>query len=81
MRGLSEACKVRVHKVLSARLYKPAATFMPHLHLQEDLGVGSIAALVLALEDEFNLPVSDEKLDGVQAVQDGYDLVHAQRVF
>ena len=50
---------------------------VPEALLKEDLGADSLGMLELtfALEEEFHIDISDEKVDEVKTVQDVIDLV------
>ena len=50
-------------------------------HLNDDLGADSLDAveLIMAIEDEFDLNVSDEVAQGLQTVQQIVDYIESQK--
>lgn len=67
----------RVQKAICDTLKVPADQIQPSSRLVEDLDVDSlfITQLALALEDEFDITVSDEEMPGLTTVQAVADYV------
>ena len=68
----------RVARVLEESFDLPPAQLRPDAHLIDDLDLDSIDAidLVVSLEAETGLDVSEEELKSIRVVQDVVDLVH-----
>jgi len=62
----------RVMDVLSSFEKIDKSKITPTAHFNKDLGLDSLDAVevVLAIEDEFNIEISDEQSDKIQSVED-----------
>lgn len=68
--------EVRVKTVIANQLRKSVEQLENHKKLKDDLGADSLDAVsvFLALEDEFNVEISDDMAKTVVTVQDAIDL-------
>lgn len=60
----------------------PAAELLPDKSLREDLEVDSLTTIevAVAIQDEFDIEVEDEKLKEMKTIQDVVDLVQSAGV-
>lgn len=67
----------RIKKVLADCLMVDESEITPEKRIQEDLGADSLDAveLVLCLEEEFGIDISDEDAEEVKTVQDIINLL------
>lgn len=70
----------RLASIVGDQLGVPEAEVRPTARLVEDLGADSldIVEIVMAIEDEFGVELSDEDADKVTTVQEAVDLIDAQ---
>ena len=62
----------RVYRVLHDELDIEGITITPNMHLMNDLGADSLGSveIVMAMEEEFNITIPDEKIDQIVFVED-----------
>lgn len=67
----------RVRKTIAEQLGVGEDQVTPEKNLTADLGADSLdrVELVMAVEDEFGIEITDEDGEKVQTVQDAFDLV------
>jgi acyl carrier protein len=70
----------RVKKIIVEQLGVEEELVTPEASFVDDLGADSLdtVELVMALEEEFDISVPEEELEGVETVQQAYDLVAAK---
>jgi len=69
--------EVRVRKVLSEQLAVDESQVVPSARFAEDLNADSLDLVeaVLALEEEWNIEIPEEEMDGVKTVGQAIELV------
>lgn len=69
---------VRITKIIVDRLGVEEAAVKPEATFKEDLGADSldVVELVMELEDEFDLEISDEDAEKISTVQDVVDYIN-----
>lgn len=67
----------RVRNIIAAFMGVPEDQVTPEKNLINDLGADSLdrVELVMSIEDEFAIEITDEDGEKVKTVQDAYDLV------
>ena len=72
--------QTRVCKILADNLSIPVDQVTPQARFQEDLDADSLDLVeaVLALEEEFNVTIPEEEMEGVQTVGQAIQLVAAK---
>ena len=62
----------KIRKIIASELMIEEDSITPESSIKDDLGADSLALvdLVMSLEDEFNLEISDEALESVKTVGD-----------
>ena len=62
----------RVYRVLHNELDIEHITIAPNMHIMNDLGADSLGSveIVMAMEEEFNITIPDEKIDQIVFVED-----------
>jgi acyl carrier protein len=72
-----EEIEVRVRKVLSEQLAVDEGQVTPDARFAEDLNADSLDLVeaVLALEEEWNIEIPEEEMDGVKTVGQAVQLV------
>lgn len=75
----SETIEARVRRVIASNLSVEEREVLPTRTLAKDLGADSlrVVELVLAIEEEFEIDVPDEAVEGVATVQDVINYVSA----
>ena len=70
----------RVKKIIVDQLGVEEELVTPEASFVDDLGADSLdtVELVMALEEEFNIEVPEEDLEGIETVGQAYDLVVAK---
>jgi acyl carrier protein len=68
----------KVKKILAARLEIDPHEIQPDAEFINDLGADSldIVELLMSLEDEFDLEVSDEEAEQIRTVQDAVNFIN-----
>lgn len=68
----------KVKKILAARLEIDPQEIQPDAEFINDLGADSldIVELLMSLEDEFDLEVSDEEAEQIRTVQDAVNFIN-----
>lgn len=69
----------RVRKVVADQLGKPEEEIAPEKSFVDDLGADSLdtVELVMALEEEFDAEIPDDKAEAIATVQDAIDYIAA----
>lgn len=69
--------ETRVKKIVSEQLSIPVDTITNEKSFVEDFGADSLdtVELIMALEDEFNLEISDEEAENISTVQSVLDYI------
>lgn len=67
----------KVKEIIIKELKVDAAKITPEASLKDDLGADSIDAVevIMSLEDEFNISISDEAAQNIKTVQDLVDYI------
>ena len=67
----------RIKEIISEELRLDVSNITPESHVVNDLNFDSLDSvqIVLELEQEFDIEVSDDEIDNIQTVQDIIDLV------
>jgi|TARA_A100001011_G_scaffold157635_2_gene166146 acyl carrier protein len=67
----------RIKDIISEELRLDVSNITPESHVVNDLNFDSLDSvqIVLELEQEFDIEVSDDEIDNIQTVQDIIDLV------
>lgn len=75
-----ENVEQRVKKIVAEQLGVNEAEIKNESSFVDDLGADSLdtVELVMALEEEFDVSVPEEELEGVETVQQAYDIVAAK---
>lgn len=75
----SDTIEARVRRVIASNLSVDVSEVLPTRTLAKDLGADSlrVVELVLAIEEEFEIDVPDEAVEGVATVQDVVNYVSA----
>jgi acyl carrier protein len=75
----SDTIEARVRRVIASNLSVEVSEVLPTRTLAKDLGADSlrVVELVLAIEEEFEIDVPDEAVEGVATVQDVVNYVSA----
>ena len=75
----SDTIEARVRRVIASNLSVEEREVLPTRTLAKDLGADSlrVVELVLAIEEEFEIDVPDEAVEGVATVQDVVNYVSA----
>ena len=73
-----EEIEARVRKVLAEQLAVEESQVIPDARFAEDLNADSLALVeaVLALEEEWNIEIPEEEMEGVKTVGQAVALVH-----
>lgn len=76
----SDTIEARVRRVIASNLSVEVSEVLPTRTLAKDLGADSlrVVELVLAIEEEFEIDVPDEAVEGVATVQDVVNYVSAR---
>lgn len=71
----------RVTKIIVDRLEVEEADVKPEASFKEDLGADSldVVELVMELEDEFDLEISDEEAEKISTVQDVISYIESKQ--
>lgn len=72
--------KERVIKVVAERLSVPAAEISEAKDIQSDLGADSLSVvdLIGGLEDEFEIPISDDDANNIKTVGDAVKYIEGR---
>jgi acyl carrier protein len=75
-----DSTEQRVKKIVAEQLGVNEADIKNESSFVDDLGADSLdtVELVMALEEEFDISVPEEDLEGVETVQQAYDIVAAK---
>ncbi len=67
----------KVKKMIAIQLGKPENEVTPESSFIEDLGADSLdlVELIMSMEDEFGLEISDEDAEGILTVQDAINYI------
>jgi len=67
----------KIKKVVAEKLSVDAAEVVPEAHFVDDLGADSLdlVELIMSMEEEFDIEISDEDAENLATVQDAIDYV------
>ena len=70
----------KIRSIVAGQLGVEADEVVPQASILDDLGADSldVVELVMALEEEFDVEVDEEELEGVTDVKGAYDLIVAK---
>ena len=73
-----EAILEKVRSIVSEQLSVDAGEVKPDSNFQNDLGADSLdtVELVMALEEEFDIEISDEEAENISTVQTAIDYIN-----
>ena len=73
-----EAVVQKVNAIIGDRLGVDTGSLVPEANLLDDLGADSldVVELVLALEEEFEIEVPDDHVDGIRTISDIVEYLH-----
>lgn len=71
----------RVKKIIVDRLDVEESQVVPEASFKEDLGADSldVVELVMELEDEFDMEISDEEAENITTVQEVVDYINSHQ--
>lgn len=77
---MSEDIRSKISKIICDQLDVQAGDIEDSKSFTEDLGADSLAVveLVLALEEEFDVKIPDEEVDGIRTVGDAVSYISAR---
>ena len=70
----------KVKKIIAEKLSVDLAEVVPEASFVDDLGADSLdlVELIMSMEEEFDIDISDEDAEKIQTVQDAINFVKAQ---
>lgn len=73
--GLSAEAEAKLRKIVAEQLSVDEEDVVPDASFIEDLNADSLdlVELIMTLEEEFNIKISDEDAEKIQTVQDAID--------
>lgn len=73
--GLSAEAEAKLRKIVAEQLSVDEEDVVPEASFIEDLNADSLdlVELIMTLEEEFNIKISDEDAEKIQTVQDAID--------
>ncbi|MDQ0507889.1 Acyl carrier protein [Aedoeadaptatus ivorii] len=74
--------KERVYRVIAEQLNKDPEDLSRDLHFVEDLNMDSIelVEMVMSLEEEFDVQIDEDRLEGIQTIGDVLDLLETMDI-
>jgi acyl carrier protein len=74
---MSNHIEERVKNIIAMQLTVSAGALQPEMNFVDDLGADSLdeIELVMAMEDEFDIEIDDEKAEQVKTVQQAIDFI------
>ena len=69
---MAEGLEAKIRSIMAERLGVEADEVTPDANILDDLGADSldVVELVMSLEEEFNIEVPDEEVEGMRTVSD-----------
>lgn len=78
--NMSESASMedRLRKIIADQLGVPEEQVVPEASFKDDLNADSLEMvdLIIAIEEEFGVQISDEDAEKIKTVQDAYDYLH-----
>lgn len=68
----------RVKKIIAEKLSVDISEVVPKASFVDDLGADSLdlVELIMSMEEEFDIEISDEDSENIRTVQDAIDYIH-----
>ncbi len=78
---MASSVEAKVKEIICEQLGVSAEEVTPSASFIEDLGADSldIVELIMALEEEYNLEISDEEAEKIRTVQDVIDYIESHK--
>ena len=75
---MAQAAEERLKKIIADQLSVSEDEVVPEASFIEDLNADSLdlVELIMSLEEEFNVKISDEEADKIKTVRDAMDYLH-----
>ncbi len=75
---MAQAAEERLKKIIADQLSVSEDEVVPEASFIEDLNADSLdlVELIMSLEEEFNVKISDEDAEKIRTVQDAMDYLH-----
>jgi acyl carrier protein len=79
MKGVNMSGEDKIKKIIAEKLSVDLAEVKPQASFVEDLGADSLdlVELIMSMEEEFEIDISDEDAEKLVTVQDAIDFVNA----
>jgi len=70
----------KVKKIIAEKLSVDLEEVIPEASFVDDLGADSLdlVELIMTMEEEFDIDISDEEAEKLQTVKDAIDFIHSQ---
>ncbi len=70
----------KVKKIIAEKLSVDLEEVIPEASFVDDLGADSLdlVELIMTMEEEFDIDISDEEAEKLESVKDAIDFIHAQ---
>ncbi len=70
----------KVKKIIAEKLSVDLEEVIPEASFVDDLGADSLdlVELIMTMEEEFDIDISDEEAEKLETVKDAIDFIHAQ---
>ena len=72
--------KIKLKKIIAEKLSVDLEEVIPEASFVDDLGADSLdlVELIMTMEEEFDIDISDEEAEKLETVKDAIDFIHAQ---